>query len=203
MLPLNRDGAMAAYASGPADRPLLAETIGDALRRTAQARPDREAIVAVEEGLRLSYRELDERVDVLARGLLATGVETGDRVALCAPNCLEWALIQYATARVGAILVALNPGYREAELEYALAHSGSRLLFARAASPRYRAMLEALGGRLDAGSSASSSSASSKRWLGAPFRRSCSPTVRTSSTLTRSRSCSTRAGRRASRRCRR
>jgi fatty-acyl-CoA synthase len=138
-----------AYASGPAPEPLLAETIGAALRRTARAQPDREAVVSIEEGRRLSYRELDEHVDAVARGLLAADIQVGDRVALCAPNCLEWVLLQYAVARVGAVLVALNPAYRESELEYALGHSASRLLFVRAASANHQAMVEALGGRLE------------------------------------------------------
>jgi fatty-acyl-CoA synthase len=118
------------YVSGASDEPLRGETIGAALRRQAQERAGEEAIVAVAEDRRLTYGQLDEAVDELARALLAAGIGVGDRVALYAPNCADWVLVQYAVAWVGGILVALNPAYRAEELAYALEHSGSRLLFA-------------------------------------------------------------------------
>jgi fatty-acyl-CoA synthase len=119
------------YLNGPSDEPLRAETIGAALRRQRRQHAGDEALVAVEEGTRLTYGELDAAVDEVARGLLAAGVGVGDRIALYAPNCADWVLTQHAAARVGAILVALNPAYRAKELAYALEHSGSRLLFAQ------------------------------------------------------------------------
>ncbi|HEY2637798.1 MAG TPA: AMP-binding protein, partial [Solirubrobacteraceae bacterium] len=106
------------------------------MRRRARERPDAEAVVAPEEGARLTYAELDARTDGVARGLLEAGVARGDRVALYSPNGVDWVVVQCAAARVGAVLVALNPAYRAAELRYALAHSGSRLLFA---PPRFSA----------------------------------------------------------------
>jgi fatty-acyl-CoA synthase len=117
------------YAHGVSDVPLIGETIGENLRRTAARVPQREALVSCEQGLRWTYAELDAAVDRLASGLLAGGVEKGDRVGLWAPNCAEWTLVQYATARIGAVLVNVNPAYRTHELEYALRHLGTSLLF--------------------------------------------------------------------------
>src|SRR5690348_15466703 len=108
------------YASGTAAKPLLGETIDANLRRAVAAYPDREAVVDVPTGERLTYRELDAGVEDVARGLFARGVQRGDRVGIWAPNCLPWFLVQYATARIGAILVNINPAYRTHELEYVL-----------------------------------------------------------------------------------
>lgn len=117
------------YAHGPSSTPLLGETIGGCLARIAAQHPDREALVAPQQGVRLTYAELDAAVDRLASGLLLQGIEAGDRVGVWAPNCVEWVLVQYATAKVGAILVNVNPAYRTHELAYALNQSGVRLLF--------------------------------------------------------------------------
>src|SRR4051812_41166072 len=135
---------MESYAAGETSPPLLEETIGANLQRVAAEHGDREALVEVATGRRWTYRELDAEVDVLARGLLATGIEKGDRVGIWAPNCAEWTLVQYATAKVGAILVNINPAYRTHELAYALNQSGLRMLFSaeRFKGSDYRSMLE-------------------------------------------------------------
>jgi fatty-acyl-CoA synthase len=116
------------YSSGTSETPLLGETIGANLERIARRFPDREALVDVPAGRRWTYAELDDEVDTLALGLLDLGVEKGDRVGLWAPNCAEWTLVQFATAKIGAILVNINPAYRTHELAYALSQSGCRLL---------------------------------------------------------------------------
>jgi fatty-acyl-CoA synthase len=123
-------GPGGAYAGGPSGPPLLEESVGQNLRLTAEAWPDRPALVSPFQGVRWTYRELDERVDRLASGLLAAGIAKGDRVGIWAPNRAEWTLVQYACARIGAILVNLNPAYRARELGYALGHSGAKLLVA-------------------------------------------------------------------------
>jgi len=105
---------------------------------------DREALVEVASGRRWTYAELDADVNALARGLLAAGITKGDRVGIWAPNCAEWTLVQYASAKVGAILVNVNPAYRTHELAYALNQSGLRLLFSAEAfkTSDYRSMIE-------------------------------------------------------------
>ncbi len=121
------------YLSGPSSVPLLGETIGENLRRTVARFPEREALVSVHQRYRATYRELWEQTSEIARALLVRGVRKGDRVGLWSPNRFEWVVLQYACARVGAILVNVNPAYRVHELEYALRHSGvSTLLLARA-----------------------------------------------------------------------
>ena len=131
------------HAAGPAEPPLLEETIGAALRRIAAEHAGRDALVARHQGIRLTYAELDAAVDELARALLALGLEQGERIGIWAPNCAEWTLTQFATARIGAILVNLNPAYRTTELRYALAQSGCRTLIAARAfkSSDYVAMV--------------------------------------------------------------
>ena len=118
------------YAHGASENPLLGETIGDNLARTAAEHPDAEALVSCEQGVRWTYAELDERVDRAAASLIAAGLEPGDRLGIWSPNRVEWTLIQYATARAGVILVNINPAYRTSELEYALRQSGCRVLIA-------------------------------------------------------------------------
>ena len=118
------------YAHGASEKPLLGETIGDNLARTAAEYPDAEALVSCEQGVRWTYAELDERVDRAAAALIAAGLEPGDRLGIWSPNRAEWTLIQYATARAGVILVNVNPAYRTSELEYALRQSGCRMLIA-------------------------------------------------------------------------
>jgi fatty-acyl-CoA synthase len=139
------------YANGLAEVPLLGETIGGNLRRTARRVPERDALVSCEQGVRFTYAELDAAVDRLASGLLLRGVERGDRVGLWSPNRWEWTLVQYATARIGAVLVNVNPAYRTHELEYALRQSGTSLLFAARAfkTSDYAAMVAEVGPKLD------------------------------------------------------
>src|SRR4051812_26488298 len=112
------------YSSGTAATPLLGETIDANLRRAVANHPDREAVVDIAAATRLTYRQLDAAVDAVARGFLARGVQVGDRVGIWAPNCVEWMLVQYATARIGAILVNINPAYRTHELTYVLEQAG-------------------------------------------------------------------------------
>jgi fatty-acyl-CoA synthase len=116
------------YAHGTSTTPLLGETIGANLDRTVAAHADREALVDVPTGRRWNYTQFAADVDTLALGLLDLGVEKGDRIGLWSPNCPEWTLLQFATAKIGAILVNINPAYRSHELGYVLNQSGCRLL---------------------------------------------------------------------------
>ncbi|MBF4133167.1 MULTISPECIES: AMP-binding protein [Streptomyces] len=118
------------YAHGTSATPLLPDTIGASLARTVAAHPDREALVDVASGRRWTYARFAEDVERLARALLARGVLKGDRVGIWATNCPEWVLVQYATARIGAIMVNINPAYRAHELAYVLRQSGTGLLVA-------------------------------------------------------------------------
>src|SRR4051794_39364977 len=132
------------YSSSTSSIPLLGETIDANLRRTVARFPEREAVVDVPAGRRLTYAEVDEAVDELARGLLARGVDRGDRVGIWAPNCAEWYLVQFATARIGAILVNINPAYRTHELQYVLNQATVGTLVATPAfrTSDYRAMID-------------------------------------------------------------
>jgi len=132
------------YSHGASGVPLLGETIGANLRRIAARHPDREAVVDVPTGQRWTYARLDAGTDALARGLIAAGIEAGDRVGIWAPNCPEWVLLQYATAKAGIVLVNINPAYRSSELGYALRQSGVRLLVSAESfkTSNYRAMAE-------------------------------------------------------------
>jgi fatty-acyl-CoA synthase len=116
------------YVHGASSTPLLGDTIGAAFDRTAARFPDREALVVRHQGVRWTWRELKARVDACAAGLLALGLETGDRVGIWSPNCAEWVVTQFATAKAGLILVNINPAYRRVELEYALVKVGCRAL---------------------------------------------------------------------------
>ena len=120
---------MLSYAHGASAEPLLGETISHSLERTIERVPDAEALVSCHQGARYTYAEFGEAVDCLARGLLAAGLAKGDRVGVWGPNRAEWALVQYATAKAGVILVNINPAYRLNELEYALGQSGCRWIF--------------------------------------------------------------------------
>jgi fatty-acyl-CoA synthase len=116
------------YASGAQSAPLLEETIGENLRRATERFGGREALVVRDQGYRATYAELWEEVELAARGLLARGIEKGDRVGIWAPNRHEWIITQLAAARVGAILVNVNPAYKERELEHALNKVSVKLL---------------------------------------------------------------------------
>ncbi|MGU3584763.1 AMP-binding protein [Rhodococcus sp. C26F] len=116
------------YAQGAWDVPLLGDTIGDNLDRTAARFGDREALVDSAAGKRWSYSEFVADIDTLALGMLRAGITKGDRVGIWAPNCWQWVLVQYATAKIGAILVNINPAYRSHELQYVLEQAGVRML---------------------------------------------------------------------------
>jgi fatty-acyl-CoA synthase len=142
--------AQLSYSHGASPHPLLGETIGDNLRRVAGAYPDAEAVVDVPTGRRWTYAQLDADTDTLARGLIAAGIEAGERAGIWSPNCAEWVLLQYATAKAGVVLVNINPAYRSHELEYVLRQSGVRHLVSAAAfkTSDYRAMIEEVRGSL-------------------------------------------------------
>ncbi len=120
---------MLSYAHGTSTTPLLAETIGANLERTAARFPSADALVSCHQSASFTYAQFNAAVDALASGMLAAGLEQGDRVGVWSPNRYEWALVQYATAKLGVILVNVNPAYRVSELQYALAHSGCRWIF--------------------------------------------------------------------------
>ena len=135
---------MQSYDAGPISPPLLEETIGENFERTVEANPDGEALVDVAHHRRWTYAELNAEIDVTARGLISLGVQQGERVGIWSPNCAEWTIVQYATAKIGAILVNINPAYRVHELGYALSQSGVRTLIAATAfkTSDYRSMVE-------------------------------------------------------------
>jgi fatty-acyl-CoA synthase len=132
------------YSHGVSAVPLLGETIGANLRRIAAAHPDAEALVDASTGQRWTYAEFDAATDVLARGLIEAGLLAGDRVGIWAPNCAEWVLLQYATAKAGIILVNINPAYRSHELAYALRQSGVKVLVSAESfkTSDYRGMID-------------------------------------------------------------
>jgi len=138
---------MLSYASGTSTAPLLGETIGANFERAVARFGGREALVDVAAGRRWTYAELDADVNRLARGLLARGIAKGDRVGIWAPNCAEWVITQYATAKIGAILVNVNPAYRTHELEYVVKQSGLSLLISAVSfkTSDYRGMIEEIG----------------------------------------------------------
>ena len=150
-MPSDRQSALS-QTSGETDVPLIEQTIGDNLDATAARWPDREALVDVAAGRRWTWAELVRDVDELARGLVAAGLVTGDRVGIWAPNCAEWTLVQYATAKVGAVLVTINPAYRTHELRYVLDQAGIRMLVAATSfkTSDYAAMIEEVRGDLQA-----------------------------------------------------
>ena len=136
--------AAPSYASGVSEVPLLGDTIGENLDRTVRRFPGRDALVERATGRRWTYAEFGADVDALALGLLGLGIARGDRVGIWAPNRAEWVLVQYATAKIGAVLVTVNPAYRSHELEYVLRQSGIRLLVAaeRFKTSDYATMIE-------------------------------------------------------------
>ncbi len=140
---------MVSYSSGTSGTPLLGETIGANLDRAVAAHGDREALVDVAAGRRWTYAEFGAAVDDAARGLLARGISQGDRVGIWAPNRAEWVIVQYATAKIGAILVNINPAYRTHELDYVVRQSGLSLLVSAPAfrTSDYRAMIDSIGFR--------------------------------------------------------
>ncbi|WP_299538992.1 AMP-binding protein [uncultured Streptomyces sp.] len=140
------------YAHGTGTTPLLGDTIGRNLDRAVEAHADREALVDVASGRRWTYAEFGADVAELARALMAAGVARGDRVGIWAVNCPEWVLVQYATARIGAIMVNINPAYRAHELEFVLGQAGITMLISSLAhrTSDYRALVEQVRGRCPA-----------------------------------------------------
>ena len=134
------------YTRGRQDQALLTQTIGQAFDATVARCADGEALVSRHQGLRYSWRQLAEQVEVHARALMALGVNTGDRVGIWSPNCAQWCILQLASAKVGAILVNINPAYRVGELDYVLRQSGCRWLVCADAfkTSDYHAMVQEL-----------------------------------------------------------
>jgi len=116
--------ARLSYVHGASSVPLIGSTIGDLFDQTAERFPDHTALVSRHQNIRFTYRQLKEESDRFARSLMALGIAKGDRVGIWSPNNFEWVIVQFATAKIGAILVNVNPAYRSSELEYALRQSG-------------------------------------------------------------------------------
>ncbi|MFT0213829.1 AMP-binding protein [Pseudomonas sp. F1_0610] len=138
--------SLPSYTCGPQEKPLLAMTIGEAFDRTVAKFPDREALVVRQQCLSLTWRALSETVNKAAKALLALGLKPGDRLGIWSPNCMQWLVTQFATAKAGVILVNINPAYRVSELEYALKQSGCSWLVTASdfKSSDYHAMLNEL-----------------------------------------------------------
>jgi len=132
------------YVNGVSAIPLLGETIGENLKRTALKFPEQDALVCVNQGYRASYAEFEKQTETVAKSLLALAVKAGDRVGVWAPNRYEWVVLQYATARIGVILVNINPAYRSSELEFVLNQSGVSILVSALMykSSDYKEMIE-------------------------------------------------------------
>src|SRR5438045_154053 len=116
------------YTSGTSQIPLLGLTIGDMLDQTVEKYPDNPALIVRQQNIRLSYRELQTAVDQCAKGLMHLGFKKGERIGIWSPNRAEWCITQFATSRLGLVLVNINPAYRLHELEYVLKQSGCRAL---------------------------------------------------------------------------
>jgi fatty-acyl-CoA synthase len=142
--------ARASYVHGNSGAPLIGATIGDFLKSVAAAHGAQEALIVQEQGVRWTYAELLERSDAFAAGLLSLGLKPGDRIGIWSPNCAEWAIAQFATARAGFILVTVNPAYRTSELEHALKAVECRALImaTRFRSSDYIAILRELAPEL-------------------------------------------------------
>ena len=138
------------YTSATSSTPLLGETIGDMFDRIATQYADNDALISIHQGIRWNYRELQQQVTTCAKALMAIGVSKGDRVGIWSPNMAQWCVTQFATAKIGAILVNINPAYRQHELEYALNQSECSFLIAadQFKSSNYTAMLNKLAPEL-------------------------------------------------------
>jgi fatty-acyl-CoA synthase len=119
---------MNSYTSGTSSIPLLGMTIGEKFDEIAHQFAENEALVVVHQHIRWTYQELQREVEKCAKSLLACGLKKGDRVGIWAPNCYEWTVLQFATAKTGIILVNINPSYRKHELKYAMNQSGCKML---------------------------------------------------------------------------
>ena len=138
------------YAHGTSETPLLGETIGACLDRIAGQFGERDALISCHQRIRYTYGELHREVERVACGLLSLGVERGDRIGVWSPNCAEWLIAQYGLAKVGAIMVNINPAYRLRELEHALSQSGVSVVIAAQAfrGANYVEMLEQVAPKL-------------------------------------------------------
>ncbi|HTC30327.1 MAG TPA: AMP-binding protein, partial [Candidatus Acidoferrum sp.] len=141
---------MISYTHGASDVPLIGETIGELVDRIARQHGNHEAVVSTHQGVRMTYSQLAKTCSEVARGLLAMGVNHGDRVGIWSTNNVEWVIVQFATAKIGAILVNVNPAYRTVELEYVLRQSGISVLFSQDQykSSNYLDMVEEVRDRL-------------------------------------------------------
>src|SRR4030088_105049 len=151
--PVRASMARGSCVHGNSGAPLIGATIGDYLKAVAASHGAQDALIVPEQGVRWTYSELLQRSDAFAAGLLSLGLKSGDRVGIWAPNCAEWTVAQFATARAGLILVTINPAYRTSELEHALKAVACRALIAatRFRSSDYIAMLRELAPELDVG----------------------------------------------------
>ena len=138
------------YTSGTSDVPLLGLTIGDQFDLTAEKYPDNPALIARQQQVRLTYRELQEQVNQCAKGLLQLGLQKGQRIGIWSPNRVEWCVTQFATSKIGTILVNINPSYRLHELEYVLNQSGCTALIVSPSfkTSNYTEMIQALAPEL-------------------------------------------------------
>jgi fatty-acyl-CoA synthase len=132
------------YAHGASSHPLLSETIGENLRRTVSQFPDKEALISVHQQYKATYAEFWTQVEEVAKSFLAINVQKGDRIGLWSPNRFEWVLVQYAAARIGAILVNINPAYQSSELAYVLRQSGASVIVSALSfkGKNYKIMIE-------------------------------------------------------------
>jgi len=135
---------MYAYVHGASSIPLLGETIDENLRKTVEKYPDQEALICAHQNYRATYKEFYNQVVQVAKGLIALGVKRADRVGIWSPNCYQWTLLQYATAKIGAIMVNINPAYRTSELIYVINQSGLSVMFAalQFKSSNYKKMMD-------------------------------------------------------------
>ena len=135
---------MYAYVHGASSIPLLGETIDENLRKTVEKYPDQEALICAHQNYRATYKEFYKQVVQVAKGLIALGVKRGDRVGIWSPNCYQWTLLQYATAKIDAIMVNINPAYRTSELIYVINQSGLSVMFAalQFKSSNYKKMMD-------------------------------------------------------------
>ena len=132
------------YTNGASNIPLLGETIDENLWKTVAKFPNNDALISVHQHYRATYTEFYEQVTAVAKGLIALGVKSGDRVGIWSPNCYEWTLLQYATAKIGAIMVNINPAYRTSELIYVINQSGLSYIFSaiQFKTSHYKKMIE-------------------------------------------------------------
>ena len=132
------------YTYGASNISLIGETIDQNLRKTVEKYPNKEALISVHQDYRVTYAEFYAQVTTVAKGLIALGVKQGDRVGIWSPNCYEWTLLQYATAKIGAIMVNINPAYRTSELIYVINQSGISYIFAapQFKSSNYKKMID-------------------------------------------------------------